>query len=195
MKNLIFIQNVTDPNYQYDGQTYTARITTPMNAQSASLKGLELSARQDFRDLAPGFLGNFVASANATFIDGKQTVIQADESLRKVGGLEGQPKFLANATLSYETSAFGASVAYSYVGDYLKSINENAAIFDIHSKHRGELSAQARFKLVDGMTIIVEGQNLTKSNIEYYRKMPTGRLLAERAQKGRVLWLGVNGRF
>lgn len=195
MKNLIFLQNVTDPNYQYNGQTYTARITTPMNSQSASLKGLELSARQDFRDLAPGFLGNFVASANATFIDGEQTVIQADETLRKVGGLEGQPKFLANATLSYETSVFGASVAYSYVGDYLKSINENASIFDIHSKHRGELSAQARVKVLDGVTLIAEGQNLTKSNIEYYRKMPTGELLAERAQKGRVLWLGVNCRF
>lgn len=195
MKNLIFMQNVTDTGYQYEGQTYTARINTPMNAQSASLKGLELSARQDFRDLAPGFLGNFVASANATFIDGEQTVIQADESLRKVGGLEGQPKFMANATLSYETGLFGASVAYSYVGDYLKSINENAGIFDIHSKHRGELSAQARVKVLDGITVIAEGQNLTKSNIEYYRKMPTGELLAERAQKGRVLWLGVNCRF
>ncbi|WP_159978906.1 MULTISPECIES: TonB-dependent receptor [unclassified Novosphingobium] len=195
IKNLIFTQNVTDDNYQYNGQTYTARITTPMNSQTASLRGLELSARQDLRDLVSGFLSNFVLSANATFIDGKQTVIQSDESLRKVGGLEGQPKFLANGTVSYETSVFGASVAYSYVGDYLKSINEDASIFDIHSRHRGEFSAQVRWKALENVTLIAEGQNLTKSNIEYYRKMPTGELLAERAQKGRVLWLGVNARF
>nr|WP_246426236.1 TonB-dependent receptor [Sphingomonas kyeonggiensis] len=195
IKNLIFAQNITEPGYQYNGQTYLARITTPMNSQSASLKGIELSARQDLGDWTNGFLSNFVLSANGTYITGKQDVQRADKSLRHVDGLEGQPEFLANATISYETPVFGASVAYGYVGDYLKSINENAEIFDIHSKGRGEFSAQARVKLLENVTFIVEGQNLTKSNIEYYRKMPTGELLAERAQKGRVLWLGVNARF
>jgi len=195
IKNLIFIQNVTEQGFQYNGQTYTARITTPMNSQAASLKGIEVSARQDLGDWTSGFLSNFVLSANGTYITGKQDVLRADKTLRKVDGLEGQPEFLANATVSYENPVFGASVAYGYVGDYLKSINENAQIFDIHSKGRGEFSAQARVKLLENVTFIVEGQNLTKSNIEYYRKMPTGELLAERAQKGRVLWLGVNARF
>lgn len=195
IKNLIFTQNITEAGYQYGGQTYTARITTPMNSQAASLKGIEASARQDLGDWTNGFLSNFVVSANGTYITGKQDVLRADKTLRKVDGLEGQPEFLANATVSYETPVFGASVAYGYVGDYLKSINENAEIFDIHSKGRGEFSAQARMKLLENVTFIVEGQNLTKTSIEYYRKMPTGELLAERAQKGRVLWLGVNARF
>ncbi|MXP25418.1 TonB-dependent receptor [Altererythrobacter indicus] len=195
MKNLIFMQNITQDNYEYKGELYTARINTPMNSQSASLKGVELSARQDFRDIASGFFSNFVASANATFIQGKQTVVQGDESIRHVDGLEAQPKYLANATLSYENRSFGASIAYNYVGDYLKSINEDSEAFDIFSKGRGEFSAQMRWEALDGVTFILEGQNLTKSEIEYYRKMPTGRLLAERSQKGRVIWLGVNARF
>ncbi len=195
IKDLIFMQNVLQEGYEYDGQVYDARVTTPMNSQKAELKGIELSARQDFKDIAGGFLSNFVLSANATFIDGSQTVVQADESLRNVNGLEGQPEFLANATLSYETSQFGASVAYNYVGDYLKSINENAEVFDIFSKHRGEFSAQIRYRVTDNFTLIAEGQNLTKSKIEYFREMPTGRLGAERSEKGRVLWLGVSGQF
>ncbi len=195
IKDLIFTQNITLDGFEYDGETYTARVTTPMNSQSAKLKGIELSARQDFQDIGFDLLKNFVLSANATFIDGEQTVVQADESLRDVDGLEGQPEFLANATLSYETSRFGASVAYNYVGDYLKSINEDAQVFDIHSRHRGEFSAQIRYKVTDNFTLIAEGQNLTKSEIEYYRDMPTGRLVAERSQKGRVLWLGVAGQF
>ncbi|QVM84877.1 TonB-dependent receptor [Novosphingobium decolorationis] len=195
IKNLIFTQNISVDGFEYQGDLYTARITTPMNAQSASLKGVEVSARQDFRDIAPGFLGNFVLNANATYIKGKQTVIQADESTRHVDGLEGQPEFLANASLSYEDSVFGASIAYSYVGDYLKSINEDSQLFDIHSRHRSELSAQIRLKVLEGVTVIAEGQNLTKTDIEYFRKMPDGQLLAERAQKGRTLWLGVNARF
>ncbi|TNE45360.1 MAG: TonB-dependent receptor [Sphingomonadales bacterium] len=195
IKNLIFMQNITQAGYEYEGATYTARISTPMNSHSASVKGIEFSLRQDMHDIMTGVLRNFVVSANATFIKGKQTVIQSDESIRKVNGLEGQPKFLANAALSYETERFGASVAYNYVGDYLKSINEDSPVFDIHSRHRSEVSAQVRLKVRDGITLIAEGQNLAKSNIEYYRKMPTGRLLAERSQKGRVLWLGVNCRF
>lgn len=195
IKNLVFMQNYEIANYEYDGETYTARVTTPMNSQSASLKGVEISARQDFQDIVSGPLRNFVLSANATFIKGKQTVIQADESLRRVNGLEGQPKFLANATISYETSVFGASLAFNHVGDYLKSINEDSAVFDIFSKKRSELSAQIRWNIHDAVTLIVEGQNLTKSEIEYFRKMPSGRLLAERSQKGRVFWIGINSRF
>ncbi|MPT49363.1 MAG: TonB-dependent receptor [Sphingobium sp.] len=195
IKNLVFIQNYEIADYEYNGARYTARVTTPMNSQSASLKGIEISARQDFQDLASGFLRNFVLSANATFIKGRQTVIQADESLRRVNGLEGQPKFLANATISYETSVFGASLAYNHVGDYLKSISEETPVFDIFSKKRSELSAQVRLKLLDNVTVIAEGQNLTKSEIEYFRKMPGGNLLAERGQKGRVFWIGVNTRF
>ncbi|BBC74275.1 conserved hypothetical protein [Altererythrobacter sp. B11] len=195
IKNLIFIQNITQDGFEYNGETYTARITTPMNAQTASVKGVEFSVRQDMHDITTGFLRNFVVSANATLIDGEQTVIQSDESLRAVNGLEGQPKFLANATLSYETALFGASLAYNYVDDYLKSINEDSSVFDIYSRHRGEISAQIRLNVAEGVTVIAEGQNLAKSNIEYYRKMPTGRLLAERSQKGRVLWLGVTTRF
>ncbi|MBC7285925.1 TonB-dependent receptor, partial [Hoeflea sp.] len=182
-------------NYEYQGELYTARITTPMNSQSATLKGLEFAARQDFRSIASGFLGNFVAAANATFIEGEQTVVQADETLRVINGLEAQPEFLANATLSYETSVFGASVAYNYVDDYLKSINEDSELFDIFSKARGEFSAQLRWQALGRVTVILEGQNLTKSEIEYYREMPSGRLLAERSQKGRVVWLGVNARW
>ncbi|MCJ2185784.1 TonB-dependent receptor [Novosphingobium beihaiensis] len=195
IKNLIFMQNITQDGFEYEGETYTARISTPMNSHAASVKGIEVGLRQDMHDLAPGFLRNFVVAANATFIDGEQTVIQSDESIRQVNGLEGQPKFLANATVSYETERFGASVAYNYVDDYLKSINEDSQVFDIFSKHRGEISAQVRYTILDGVTIIAEGQNLAKSNIEYYRKMPSGRLVAERSQKGRVLWLGVNCRF
>lgn len=195
MKNLIFTQRITDPNFELDGVTYLARITTPMNSQSASLKGVELSVRQDLGEMTSGFLKGFVISGNATYIKGKQTVVLGNESLRAVDGLEGQPEFLANSSISYETSAFGASLAYGYVADYLKSISANSPVFDIHSKARGEFSAQARLKLVDNVTMILEGQNLTKTNIEYFRKMPSGELLAERAQKGRTLWLGVNARF
>lgn len=195
IKNLIFMQNYDVSNYDYNGATYLAHVSTPMNSHSAVLKGLEIAARQDFHDVTTSVLRNFVLSANATFIGGHQTVIQSDQSLRRVNGLEGQPDFLANGTIAYETSRFGASVAYNYVGDYLKEINEDAEVFDIFSKHRGEFSAQARWKLGENLTVIVEGQNLTKSEIEYYRKMPTGRLVAERSQKGRSLWIGVTGRF
>ncbi|MCJ2184813.1 TonB-dependent receptor, partial [Novosphingobium sp. 1949] len=195
IKNLIFTQNITVDNYEYEGETYTARISTPMNSKTALLAGLELSARQDFADIAPGLLAHFVVNANATYIKGRQTVIQSDDSTRHVDGLEGQPEFLANASLSYEDARLGASLAYSYVGDYLKSINEDSALFDIYARHRGELSAQMRVKLRGSITLIAEGQNLTRSSIEYFRKMPKGELLAERSQKGRTFWLGVTTRF
>jgi iron complex outermembrane recepter protein len=195
IKNLIFIQNITVDNYVYQGQTYKALITTPMNSQSAGLKGIEISARQDFHNFTSGWLRNFVVSGNATFIDGHETVLQSDNELLRVNGLEGQPKFLANATLSYETKAFGASLAYNYVGDYVKAINEDSQIFNIYMKHRGEFSGQIRWNLLPQVTMILEGQNLTKSNIEYYRKMPTGPLGAERSQKARVLWLGASLKF
>lgn len=195
IKNLIFAQNITVDNFEYQGQTYKARITTPMNSQSAALKGVEFSVRQDMHNLMSGWLRNFVLTANATLIEGHETVLQSDETPLRVNGLEGQPKFLANTTLSYETRAFGASVAYNYVGDYVKGISEDSQLFNIYMKHRGEFSAQVRWNVLPQVTLIAEGQNLTKSNIEYYRKMPTGDLGAERSQKARVLWLGASFKF
>ncbi|PKP93000.1 MAG: hypothetical protein CVT77_07115 [Alphaproteobacteria bacterium HGW-Alphaproteobacteria-16] len=193
--DMIYVQEQIVEGFQYEGETLTAVIEQPVNANSAWIRGIEFGLRKDFRNLLPAPIDGFILEANATWIDGRVTLLDGDGNERRLGSWEKQPKFLTNVQLAYEKGPFGAKVAWNYVGDYLNNANEESALYDIYRTSRHQVDLQARYKLTPDLRVQFEVQNLTKEGVISERRFPFGNLLAQETEKGRRFWLGVNWRF
>ncbi|MFC6199402.1 TonB-dependent receptor [Ponticaulis profundi] len=196
VEDLIYVLTTEIPDFEYEGQSYTATVNQPINASSASIYGLELGFRKDFANTLPAPFDGFVFDGNLTWIGSEFTYVNDAGVERDPGGWLNQPELLVNAQLSYEKGPFGAKVAYNYVDEYLSNILADAGdIYDVHAQPRGVLDVQARYQLTDRFTILGEVQNLTEEGMEFNRRFPSGDLLAGNVERGRVIWLGVNFQY
>ena len=194
--DLIYIVTEEIPDFEYEGNLYTATVNQPVNATGASVYGVEFGLRKDFADLLPAPFDGFVFDANATWIGSEFTYINAEGDERDPGGWVNQPELMLNAQLSYEYGPFGAKIAYSWVDEYLSNIlADSGDVYDVYAQPNGVIDMQARYELTDRITILGEVQNVTEEKLEFNRRFPTGDLLSGNTQRGRVVWLGVNFQY
>jgi len=166
-------------------------VSTPRNAETAKIRGLELNLQQSLSFL-PGFLGGFGVNANATFLDTEFTFLT--EAGPRVTGLFLQPDTTANATLFYQSGAFEGRVSWNYLGGFLETINDTIPNADQYWKERSTIDANVSYRITPSLTVYAEGQNLTDSG----RRELTGPgqdYLQESADYGRTFWLGVTANF
>lgn len=191
---LIYTQTVTDPNFEYEGEIYTATLRQPINTTASSIYGIEASLRKDFADTFDNWLSGFVFESNLTWIGSDFTFVNAEGDERSLDGWENQPEFLANVQLSYEQGPFGAKIAYNHVGDFLSSIlADEGDLYNMYRDPRGVFDVQARYQVTDSLRLIAEVQNLTEEGVQYSRQFPdSGELLAADVERGRAVWLGVS---
>ena len=166
-------------------------VTTPTNAESAKIRGIELNVQQQLTFL-PGALGGLGISANATFLDTEFTF------LTSVGpretGLYLQPDSTANATLFYQSGPFEGRVSWNYIGGFLETINDTIPNADQYWKERSTFDANISYRLTPALTVYAEGQNLSDAG----RREVTGpgqNYLQESAEYGRTFWLGMTANF
>lgn len=190
VQDMIFVQDQIIEDFELDGALLTARVSQPVNANDASISGIELSLRKDFAGTLPAPFDGFILNANATLLDGEVTVINGDGEARTLDAWENQPEFIGNVQLAYEQGPFGAKVAYNYVDDYLNDVNEESADFDIFRDARSEIDLQARYQLTGSLKLVFEVQNLTEESVESFRTGPFDGLLAQETEKGRRVWFG-----
>ena len=57
---------------------------------------------------------------------------------------------------------------------------------------RGATDLQVRYRLGSAATLVAEVQNLGETDLVFVRRFPFGDLLATRAERGRVLWIGAS---
>jgi iron complex outermembrane receptor protein len=196
VKDLIYVRNTEIPNFEYEGQLYTASIDQPMNSTDASIYGVELAVRKDFANLLPGLLSGFVFDGNVTWIGSEFTYINAEGESRDPGGWLNQPELLVNAQLSYEYGPFAAKVGYSWVDEYFSNIlADNGDVYDAFAQPRGVVDLQMRYDITSAIRIVGEVQNLTEEGMEFSRRFPFGELQSGTADRGRVVWLGLNAEF
>ena len=191
VQDMIFVGNVDDDNFVFEGATYNARLTQPLNLSDAKLSGIELSFVKDFADF-PSPWNGFIARGNATFIDGQVTIpTDAGESateLRTIDSFFNQPETIVNLGLSYETERFNFNIAYNWVDDYAVRLDGQFSSYDVIQDARSQIDVQLRVRLSDTWFMTAEVQNLTEENRVSQR--PFG-LLAQDTQVGRIFWLGV----
>ena len=166
-------------------------VTTPRNAQTATIRGIELNLQQALTFLPAPFNGLGVA-ANATFLDTRFTF------LTSVGpretGLFLQPDATANATVYYQRGGFEGRVSWNYIGGFLETINDTVPNADQYWKERSTFDAQISYRVTPALTIYAEGQNLSDAG----RRELTGpgqAYLQESAEYGRTFWVGLTMSF
>ncbi|TCP36594.1 TonB-dependent receptor [Sphingomonas sp. BK235] len=166
-------------------------VTTPRNANTATIRGVELNVQQALTFL-PGALSGLGVAANATFLDTKFTFLTSAGP--RETGLYLQPDATANATVYYQRGRFEGRVSWNYIGGFLETINDLIPNADQYWKERSTFDANISFRITPRLTLYAEGQNLSDAG----RRELTGpgrTYLQESAEYGRTFWAGVTASF
>lgn len=162
------------------GTSNVNEFTRPVNLNSSTLKGLEISAQTDFFFL-PGLLQNMGVVANVTFLD-SETVYPNGEK----GPIWGMSDLIHNVTLYYETPTWGARVSSNYRSDYpIDQGGFNATTY---------VDAAAFYQLTPWLRLTIDGVNLTDEREEQYNGAQARRLW-NTTQSGRTILVGANLQF
>ena len=98
----------------------TVNVSQPTNAETAKIKGLELSYQQQLWFL-PGWLDGFGVGANATFLD-TEFRFRTNAGVRTTGFVL-QPDETYNAQVYYQAGGFEGRLSYNYIGRFLEGAN------------------------------------------------------------------------
>jgi len=145
----------------YEGQS--AEFRQNINAVGSKVKGIELSAVLGRMPFLPGALSGFGLSANVTFLDGEMTIASQGSgddlsiSTTTINRRIGQPKFMANAALSYTYGGFEGRVAWNHTGQFMTSLTQAEAAYD-------QIDASIRYRLTPHVILSIEGRNLTSAD-------------------------------
>ena len=144
-------------------------VTQPVNTNGGTLKGLEINVQQPFNFL-PGFLHNFGALANFTYVDSDIAYVTSTTPGAPVvnSTLVGLSKYAANGTLYYETKKFSIRGSISYRSGYLTQVPGRNSNFVEGTNATINVDARASYNLTDKFQISLEAINLTDQADDRY---------------------------
>lgn len=166
-------------------------VSTPRNAETAKIKGLEFAVQQAFTFLPSPFDG-FGFNGNVTLLDTEFTFLTSTGP--RVTGLYQQPDITTNESIYYQRGPLEARVSHNYIGGQLETINDANTNSDQYWKGRHVFDASLSWRFTDHFTVFVEGQNLSNTG----RQEVTGpgrAYLQEWANYGRTYWVGAAVNF
>jgi len=170
-----FIAMITVPETILD---YPFMKTMPVNADTAIIKGAELSFQHTF-DYLPAPFDGLGMQLNYTAVDSQQTFDPAIATGQfAVVGLSDS----GNLVLFYEKDRFGIRAAYNWRDEYLAAIRgDQGEPSTVNSYHQLDLSANV--KLTEKMSIFADATNLTGETVSAWQRY-----------RNRVHWWADNGR-
>lgn len=149
-------------NFGLDGTIDTTSLTelaisTTVNRNKASIKGIELSFISHFTMLPSPFDG-FGISTSVTFIDAEIEAID-DLGIITKQKMQNQPKRSTSVSLFYQKGPFESSVTYGHNESFLTD-GDGTKSTDLSQGSFGRIDAKASYKISDTLKIFLEGQNL-----------------------------------
>lgn len=160
IKDEIF--NASSLGYTYEGVNYaSAVVTKPVNAASASIKGLEIGAVVNSLAWLHPAARDFGFSANWTLLKGRMEVLKSDKRSRVIGHLAGQPGQMRNLSLFYSNGALELRAAYNKQGQALRAVVPDIEWQDLYWAPRHQVDLQASYRLQPGLMLLAQVQNLT----------------------------------
>lgn len=135
----------------------------PLNAESATIAGIELNVIKNSLDFLPGFLADIGISANYTFVDAEATYLSEDGAERDAGFLLEQPDQVFNASIFYQRDALEMRLSYSWLDEYVSSIDPSdvSGDSDVQIDSYASVDVQARYRVNDHLVFLAEGRNIT----------------------------------
>lgn len=136
-----------------DGYNYN--ITRTYNLSKAHLQGAELAYRQ-FYDGLPGFLQGFGMEANFTYMTGKQTNPDGNESV-----YTGLSKTSYNLIGLYERGDWSARLAYNWRSKFLSEpLYRGFQNLNLYVAPMKTLDGSLTYKISKKLTVTLDGNNL-----------------------------------
>ena len=169
----------------------TVLVSTPRNAETAKIKGVEFAVQQAFTFLPAPFDG-FGFNGNVTWLDTEFTFLTSTGP--RVTGLFQQPEITTNESIYYQRGPFEARVSHNYIGGQLETINDGNVNSDQYWKGRHVFDASLSWRWNDRISLFVEGQNLSNTGRQEVTG-PKRRNLQEWANYGRTYWVGASFNF
>lgn len=144
-------------------------VTQPVNTNGGTLKGVEINVQQPFSFL-PGFLGNFGALGNFTYVDSSIEYLTSSTPGAPTvkSTLVGLSKYAANGTLYYETEKFSIRGSISYRSGYLTQVPGRNSNFVEGTNATVNIDARASYNLTDKLQLSLEAINLTNQAEDRY---------------------------
>ncbi len=191
--NDYIIKSSRDVEMTNNGVTRTVNVTSPVNADGASVAGAEV-AYQTFFDRLPEPWNGLGIQANFTYVDNKGV---NNTGLTTVSGggtttqdtnisftdlpLEGFSDKAYNIVLMYEKQAFSARVAYNWRDKYLISQADCCIKLPIWQDAYGQLDASVHYKPSGNWDVFLDAQNLTKAETVLFQQVNQDGLLLPRS--------------
>ncbi|MEO6965868.1 MAG: TonB-dependent receptor [Acidobacteriaceae bacterium] len=166
------LNNYLPPNAPpQDRGTYLA--TTPVNAGSAWVSGIELQYIQHYANL-PGFLGGLGMKANYSNI-GSQTsgipnrsdrprLLYTSPNMYNIGPTYDRGRLSMNMNISYNQASI---FAYQYETGTPGGLN--GPLSDVYFYNHTQVDAQGSVTIRPGLKLIVSGRNLTNEVFGFYQ--------------------------
>lgn len=188
----VFHKRVRDEIYSFSSietiDGVERNVTQPRNAEAATITGFEANVIVNRFDFLPGFLSNFGASGNVTFLGGKIT-IRDNVNRRELDQLPGQADFLANAAIFYEQGPVRARLSYSHVGRLKTAVNASNPAADRSDAAFDTFDFQARIRATSNIEVIAEVRNLTRQQRLNFTG-PNQDIGRDINRFGRQFWIG-----
>ena len=159
------------------GVTFT--VTQPVNLDSVSVSGLELSYTDDAFEFLPAPFDGLGIIANLTLMEGEDGPAPGDN-------LIAQPEMLYNVAGLYNYGPFSAKLTYNFVDDRPTSATRSEYQYD-------QLDAQFRWQLNERFQLQAEGRNLLNNPRKNFQT-DSGRL-REINDFGNSYWLGISYKY
>ena len=154
-------------------------VRTTTNERGVTLKGFEVQYQQPFTFL-PGFLQNFGAQANYTFIDNSAP-----------DRLQAAAEDNYNLILYYDDGRIDARLSYTFRGEYLGELGNEPNPNEIYGE-REFLAGLISYQINDNFEVFLNGANLTNAAQNRFRQGPLARQYQD---FGRSISLGLRGNF
>ena len=165
IKNPIYETTRSGQDGVFGGRTLTnAEVGTWTNAESATVRGIELNANYELSMLPSPFDGLSVG-ANMTFVDSEAEGLPSRSD--KVPLLN-QSDRVASAQISYEKYGFSARIAYTYRSPQLSEVSEEEASGDIYLDKLSSWDARVSYEFNSSLTVFLEGSNLNDAAMRTY---------------------------
>ena len=162
-------------------------VVKPRNAGPGQTQGLEFQATGFFTFL-PGFLRNFGATLNATWIPTAnlslpvESAEQPDDGTVAYDLIQRRAPFASrwtyNAIGYYETPKFSARLAYNWRSEYQTGVDAVDQSYIISSRATGRLDGAINYTPIKYLTFSIEGSNLLnaidKNYYFIYPELPNG---------------------
>ncbi len=177
--------------YTYQGVTYVnASVVQPKNAAGARASGIETQASFNSLEFVHPWLHDFGVSGNFSILDGKIELPLAGGRTRKIGGLVGQPKKIANASAFWARGPFELRAAWNWTDQALRAVTPDIAWQDVYWDQRHQFDVQARYAISPNLTLVAEVSNLTRSRLTSVTG-PNRDMLKDSYSTPRVAWLSL----